>query len=187
LHGMQLWVALPEESRHTVPGWEHHPHPPRLSDGGLDATIILGAFGGSTVAGHTYSPIVGVDVSLHAGARSVLPLEPDFEYAVLAMTGSITVEYTDIGPGSSVYLGCGRRELALSGAQGARCLLLGGEPFDEQIVMWWNFVARTNEEIVAAREAWVAGDDFGDVGGLPRTPAPAMPAGRLRPGGSTRR
>jgi quercetin 2,3-dioxygenase len=187
LHGVQLWVALPEASRHTRPRWEHHPHLPTLTDDTMAATVILGAFGGSTVAGRTYSPIVGVDVSLDAGARTVLPLEPDFEYAVLAMSGAVTVEQVEVRPGALVYLGCGRRELALTGERATRCLLLGGEPFDEQIVMWWNFVARTNEEIVAARNAWIDGESLGTVGGLPRTPAPPLPAGRLKPGGSTRR
>ena len=87
-----------------------------------------------------------------------------------------------------LYLGCGRRDLRLSSDAGARLLLLGGEPFAEQIVMWWNFVARTGEEIAAARELWMAGTEFGVVVDADDPlPAPELPAGRLKPGGSVRR
>jgi len=87
-----------------------------------------------------------------------------------------------------LYLGCGRRDLRLRSAAGARALLLGGEPFDEQIVMWWNFVARTSEEIATARDAWAGGDLFGVVAGYDGDPLPAppLPAGRLKPGGRIR-
>jgi len=66
---------------------------------------------------------------------------------------------------------------------------LGGELFEEQIVMWWNFVARTSEEIAAAREAWASGNRFGVVSGYDGylLPAPPLPAGRLKPGGRVRR
>jgi hypothetical protein len=87
-----------------------------------------------------------------------------------------------------LYLGCARRQLAVASEAPARVLLLGGVPFEEEIVMWWNFVARTNEEIVAARADWVEGDRFGDVDGYDgyRLPAPDLPGGRLKPGGAVR-
>ena len=117
----------------------------------------------------------------------MLPLEPEFEHAVLVMSGTATVDGTDLGPGAMLYLGCARRDLRMSGA-GARLMLLGGEPFAEQIVMWWNFVARSNDEIVAARAEWADGAAFGDVTGYDgyRLPAPPLPPGRLRPGGAVR-
>jgi hypothetical protein len=87
-----------------------------------------------------------------------------------------------------LYLGCGRSDLLLSSEPGARVLLLGGEPFDEEIVMWWNFVARSGEEIETARAQWSSGDGFGRVAGAgDPTPAPNLPPGTLRPGGRVRR
>jgi quercetin 2,3-dioxygenase len=81
-----------------------------------------------------------------------------------------------------LYLGIGREELSVHSGEGARLFLLGGEPFDEPLVMWWNFVARTHEEIVAAREDWMAGRRFGDVTGFNGSPLPApeMPTTRLK-------
>jgi hypothetical protein len=50
-----------------------------------------------------------------------------------------------------------RSDLRLRSEEAGRALLIGGEPFDEQIVMWWNFIGRDHDEIVAAREEWMSG------------------------------
>ena len=83
------------------------------------------------------------------------------------------------------YLGSGRSGLGLRSEESGRLLLIGGEPFDEQIVMWWNFVGREHEEIVAAREDWMSGQRFGTVRGYAGDPLPAppMPTTRLKPRG----
>jgi hypothetical protein len=148
----------------------------------------MGSLAGATSPGHAYSPLVGADVALDAGAELLLPLEPEFEHAVLVMSGSIEVDGAPLTPGAMIYLGCARRDLRLSSADGARMMLLGGAPFEERIVMWWNFVARDNDEIVAARAEWMTGDRFGDVAGFDgyRLPAPDLPPGRLKPGGAVR-
>jgi redox-sensitive bicupin YhaK (pirin superfamily) len=187
LHGVQLWVALPDAARGTQPAWSHHVALPSFASNGVTATVILGDLDGGRSPGATYTPLVGVDVGLAPGADGRLPLEPDFEYAVLTMAGSLDVDGMALTPGALLYLGTGRRDLRLRSEEGARVLLLGGEPFDEQIVMWWNFVARDGEEIAAAREEWTNGAAFGPIShaGDP-TPAPALPPGRLKPGGRVR-
>ena len=184
LHGVQLWVALPEAARNRAPSWEHHSALPQFVDGPMDVTLMLGSLAGETSPGTTHSDLVGVSVVLD-GAGS-LPLEPDFEHAVLVMSGSLEVDGEVLGVGSMVYLGCGRREISFRGQ--ARLMLLGGEPFDEQIVMWWNFVGRSGEEIAVAREEWASGERFGTVSdaGDPLA-APPLSPGTLKPGGSTRR
>jgi redox-sensitive bicupin YhaK (pirin superfamily) len=185
LHGVQLWVALPQASRAVAPGWEHHDGLPVLRESGGTATVILGELAGATSPGTTFAPMVGADLAVQTDL--LLPLEPGFEYALLALSGSLEVENATLGVGTMLYLGCGRRDLRLRAPSPARVLLLGGEPFDERIVMWWNFVARSNDEIAAAREAWMDGSGFGVVTGAgERLPAPPMPAGRLRPGGRER-
>ncbi len=189
LHGVQLWVALPDADRDVAPSWAHHAALPIVTDTGVTTTVIMGSLAGAVSPGRPYSPLVGADVALRPGADALLPLEPDFEHAVLAMSGTVDIDGVSVSPGSMLYLGCGRRDLRLHSAPGAQVLLLGGEPFDEQIVMWWNFVARTNEEIAAARTAWAEGDRFGVVAGYDGDPLPAppLPAGRLKPGGRIRR
>ena len=63
-------------------------------------------------------------------------------------------------------------------------MLIGGAPFGESILMWWNFVARAPEEIAEARSDWEARRRFGEVSAYSgeRLAAPAF-VGRLKPGG----
>ncbi|MFF5635935.1 pirin family protein [Streptomyces sp. NPDC012825] len=188
LHGAQLWVALPDAHRHVDPHFEHHADLPRATAPGLTATVILGSLDGAASPGTAYTPIVGADLALTAGAEVNLPLEPDFEYAVLTMSGEARVDGVPVLPGSMLYLGCGRTELPLHALSDAGLMLLGGEPFAEEIVMWWNFVGRSGEEIAQARNDWEKGSRFGEVHGYDgaRLPAPALPTTPLKPRGRVR-
>ncbi len=189
LHGAQLWVALPDAHRHGEPAFAHHADLPVVTGAqGLSATVILGELDGTRSPGRTYSPLVGADLSLSGGTDARLPVEPDFEYAVLTMSGGCEVDGVPLVPGSMLYLGCGRRELRMRADGDSELLLLGGEPFEEKLVMWWNFVGRSGEEIKQAREDWTAGRRFGDVDGYDGAPlpAPALPPVPLKPRGRTR-
>ena len=100
------------------------------------------------------------------GADIRLPLQPDWEYAALALAGSVDVDGVPLAPGPLLYLGSGRSDLSLRADTAARLLLIGGEPFEEHIVMWWNFVGRDHDDIAAAREQWMRADPrFGTVHG----------------------
>jgi redox-sensitive bicupin YhaK (pirin superfamily) len=195
LHGVQLWVALPEASKDVAPQWQFTADLPRFASPGMEGTVFVGSLDGARSPGTTFSPQVGVDIALTDGADELIPLEPEFEYTVLALDGAVEIGGTTPRVGSSLYLGRGRRELRLQATSGpVRLMLLGGAPFEEQIVMWWNFVGRSTEEIAEARAEWMAQDRrFGIVGGYdPATydgawmPAPELPAGRLKPGGAAR-
>ncbi|MCG6495216.1 pirin family protein [Kitasatospora sp. A2-31] len=188
LHGAQLWVALPDAHRHTDPAFEHHADLPVVTAPGLRATVILGTLDSAASPGTTYTPLVGADLALTAGADLKLPLEPGFEYAVLSMTGSVHVDGVPVEPGSMLYLGTDRRELPLLARTDAAVLLLGGEPFEEHLVMWWNFIGRTGEEISQARTDWEQGTRFGEVRGYAgaRLRAPEMPPTPLKARGRVR-
>ncbi|MFE7132107.1 pirin family protein [Streptomyces sp. NPDC057638] len=188
LHGAQLWVALPDAHRHVEPHFQHHTDLPTITAPGLTATLILGSLDGTTSPGTTYTPIVGADLSLTQGADLRLPLDPDFEYAVLSMSGEAHVDGVPVLPGSMLYLGCGRTDLSLRAESDAGLMLLGGEPFEEELVMWWNFIARSNEEIVQARSDWMDGARFGEVTGYDGGPlaAPELPPGQLKKRGRVR-
>ncbi|MFI1248996.1 pirin family protein [Streptomyces anulatus] len=188
LHGAQLWVALPEAHRNIEPHFQHHTDLPIVTAPGVSATVILGELDGAASPGTAYTPIVGADVTLAGGAEARLPLDPDFEYAVLSMSGEAEVDGVPVLPGSMLYLGCGRTELPLRGVSDAGLMLLGGEPFEEELVMFWNFIARSGEEIEQARNDWEKGSRFGEVRGYDgaRLSAPELPATPLKPRGRVR-
>jgi redox-sensitive bicupin YhaK (pirin superfamily) len=189
LHGCQLWVALPDAARETAPAFDHHTVLPGFDSDGLRATVVMGSLAGATSPGLAYTPLVGVDLALAGGTDVELPLEPDFEHALLTASGEATVEGAPLTPGAALYLGTGRRTVRLRSERPARLLLLGGEPFEEQLVMWWNFVGRSGEEITEYAELWNAEDDrFGAVVGYegPRQDAPPLPPVPLRARGRVR-
>ncbi|MEE1802097.1 MULTISPECIES: pirin family protein [unclassified Streptomyces] len=188
LHGAQLWVALPDAHREVTPHFQHHADLPEVTAPGLTATVILGTLDGAVSPGTTYTPLVGADLALARGTETRLPLEPDFEYAVLCMSGETEVDGVPVLPGSMLYLGCGRTELPLRAESDAGLMLLGGEPFEEELVMWWNFVGRSHEEIEQARKDWTETSRFGEVTGYDgaRLPAPELPPVALKPRGRVR-
>jgi hypothetical protein len=189
LHGAQLWVALPDGVRDTAPAFEHHATLPGWTSDGLTATVLMGSFGGATSPGTAHTPLVGVDLDLAAGTDVEVPLEPDFEYGLLASSGAATVEGAPLDRGAMLYLGTGRRSLRLTAAEPARLLLLGGEPFEEKLVMWWNFVGRSGEEIAEYAEQWNAESArFGSVVGYDgaRLEAPPLPPVPLKARGRQR-
>ena len=186
LHGVQLWVALPEHDRSVDPHFEHHSHLPKLTDTGVSITVIMGSLGHAASAAQVYSPLVGAEAVLANGVDVQLPLRPEFEHAVLTLSGIVDVDGVELVPGPLLYLGTGRSDLALRAHGPSRLLLLGGEPFEEQIVMWWNFVGRSHEEIVGFRTEWAASNErFGHVRGYDGDPLPAppLPTTPLKPRG----
>ncbi len=171
LEGIQLWVALPEATRHGAAGFEHHAELPRGELAGGVATVLVGDFGELSSPARHDTPLVGVDLDLHG--NTTVPLRPDWEYAVVVMDGAVGIDGRSLPPGRLGYLGQGRDELHLDVRRPTRAVLLGGEPFEEPIVMWWNFVARDRAEIDSAYSSWAAQDDrFGRV----RSTLPLIPA-----------
>ena len=175
LHGVQLWVAQPDSTRHGDPAFEHHAELPVLDLGHGSATVLVGDFGGERSLARADTPLLGVDLDLGAG-RSRLAVDPTFEHALVVLDGSAGLEGTEVKPGELAYLGVGRAAITVDVGAECRALLLGGEPFEAEVVMWWNFVGRTRAEMQDAYDAWRTRDDrFPD---LPESPLRRIPAPR---------
>ena len=168
LHGVQLWVAQPGHTRDGAPAFEHHAVLPQVDLGAGRATVLVGSLGATTSPARCDTDHVGADLDLAGDV--VLPLRPDFEYALLPFTGSVAVARRLVEPGQLAYLGRGRDEVRLSAAEPVRALLVGGVPLDEPLLLWWNYVARSRAEIEQAHRDWVDGRErFGHVASpLPR-------------------
>jgi redox-sensitive bicupin YhaK (pirin superfamily) len=193
LHGAQLWVALPDADRHHAPFFEHYvPTPVRLGD--ATVRVFLGSLAGETSTATGFSELIGCQIDLPAGSTVTVPTDARFEHGVLVDRGSLLVDDEPVPVSHLAYLRTGRESVRLEAGGGpVRLLLIGGVPLDEQIVMWWNFIGRSHEEIVRFREEWqsdviAGGNDsgrFGAVRGYPGSalPAPELPNVRLRPRG----
>ncbi|MGM1017051.1 MAG: pirin family protein [Actinomycetota bacterium] len=190
LDALQFWVILPDSARHGAGGFEQHTALPELDlpagDGDITATatVVLGEFAGVRSPATVHTPIIGAEISLPPGSAVDLPLNPAWEHAILLVDGAASASGRDLERNATLYLGDSRDAVTVTSDAGATVFLLGGEPFTEDVVMWWNFAGRTHEEIVEARDDWEAGSDrFGHVvgHGAERIPAPPIPPVRLMP------
>lgn len=164
LHGLQLWLSLPPEVRDTGPAFEHHEDLPELDLDGATATVMIGALGGVDSPARLDSASMAAELRLRSG-RTVIPLEAAFEYGIVVHDGGdVAVGSHLLGGGQLGYLGVGRDEVTIDAAGPTKVLLIGGVPREAPLVMWWNYVAPSRAEIVAAHEQWAAGDErFGVV------------------------
>jgi len=187
LHGVQLWVALPDSDRDTSRGFAHYAPAP-ISLPGAVARVFLGELAGSRSPVRTFTPLLGAQLDLEPNAALDIAVDPGFEHGVLCDAGPVALGEATLAVADLGYQGPGDSTLHLrnTGDRPARVVLLGGTPFAEQLVMWWNFVGRSHDEIVGYRRLWEDADDrFGAVTGyrgpVTRLPAPPLPTTRLRP------
>jgi redox-sensitive bicupin YhaK (pirin superfamily) len=192
LRGVQLWTALPDSTRNGDRAFEHVADVPSFDVDGAHVQVFLGTLGGVTSPARADTPLVAAQLDLPAGATVRLAVDPAFEHGVLLDSGPLRVEGAELEQAWLAYLAPGSDEIVLeAGREPVRAVLIGGTPFEEQIIMWWNFIGRTHDEVVEAREQWqaaIAGDAegvarFGRVSGYdgPPLPAPDLPNVTLRP------
>lgn len=156
-HIAQLWVAQPAATRDGAPAFEHHDDLPRVELDDAVATVLVGQLGDARSPARRDTDHVGADVALRGGAT--IPLRATDEHVIVPLEGVIEADGRAVGPARLAYFPPGRDEVELRAPDGARLLLLGGIPFEERILMWWNYVARTREEITEAHAAWTSRRD----------------------------
>ncbi len=194
LHGAQLWVALPASAQDADPAFETYaPDPVELD--GATVRVFLGSTAGSTSPVRTFTPLLGAEILLEPGADVTLDIQRGFEVGVLVDEGEVQLRGTTLRWAELGYQPPGESLVALrnTGGTRARLLLLGGEPLGEQVIMWWNFLGRSHEDIVGYRREWQseprgaapADPRFGTVEGYDGDPLPApeLPNSRLKPRG----
>jgi len=183
LHGIQLWLAQPEQDRHGAPDFQHLPELPEQAVGDGRLKLFLGRWNGLNAGARLETAVTAAELSVGASGRLDIPLDPAFEYALTPLDAAAEVESVPLAPGSLADLGIGRQRVDITAGAGERLLLIGGAPFQETILMWWNFVARDPEEIAQARDDWMRGEHFGQVADYPGKPldAPVFEANLRKP------
>jgi redox-sensitive bicupin YhaK (pirin superfamily) len=182
LHGVQLWVVLPDASKDLVREFQHHA-PDVLDVAGGRARVLIGSLDDAASPVHTQTPLLGAEIVLDPGATWELAVDPGFEHGVLVDTGHVDFDGVRLDRTILGVRDAGLDHLRLTNPTDApaRVMLLGGEPFDEGVVMWWNFIGRSHEDIVALRQEWndAPEDRFGRVAGYrgatQRLAAPPLP------------
>ena len=189
LHGVQLWIALPERFRDTARAFQHHA-PDEIRLEGATALVFIGELSGVDVSPIvTHTPLLGGELRVEAGRTVVLRVDETFEHGLLVDSGEVTFEGQPLVRGELGQVDAGRATLTITaGDEPVRAVLLGGEPFDDEIVMWWNFIGGDHEYVALAREQYQAGDERfgrveGYVGDVERISAPPLPALKLKPRG----
>lgn len=178
LHAVQLWIALPYADRETEPRFDHYPYLPRWQEQGADATLLTGHFREHNAPTLAFSPLIGMDLRHPSGGPITIPLRPDYEYGLLPLEGAFTCSGETYDVNELAYFGMGRSEVTFEAPAGGRALLLGGEPLNDELLMWWNFVGYSRAEIAEAQREWEAASDrFGDVPQFdgPRLSPPPIP------------
>ena len=172
LHTVQLWIALPDAVRHGEAAFKHYPVLPRMERGGWRVTVLTGGLFEQTSPVSVFSPLLGIDLVADATARMTFPLDPTFEHGVLTLRGAARIAgegatQDALLPGELLYLPSGLSELEIGCEQPTQLVVLGGEPFEEEVLLWWNFVARTQDELQEALDDWNGGEEgsarFGSV------------------------
>ena len=188
LHGAQLWVALPDSARNGQPAFESYA-PQQFAHGSATVRVFIGELAGGASPVEMFTRMLGAQVDLPAQSSVTFEVDEAFEHGVLVDAGDVSVDSVPVPLSHLAYVPTGRSTVTIAtGAEPARLLLLGGEPLGERIVMWWNFIGRTHEEIVEYRDAWQREDGTGRFGSVDydgaRLPAPELPVNvRLSPRG----
>jgi quercetin 2,3-dioxygenase len=176
LNGVQLWVALPDAHRGADADFQAIDRVPLSDQRGGIIQVFAGSLQGATSSARHYSEILGADIQVDPGQTVEVELNPRYEHAVLVLSGDCDLADRQLAEGRLHYLGLHRSSAAFRTRGGGRILLIGGPPFPETILMWWNFVARTPEEIAQARTDWEEHRRFGEVRAYsgPRLTAPDL-------------
>lgn len=161
LHGIQTWVALPEDSEEIAPCFHHHPATdiPCWECNGVTVKLIAGEAYNYVSPVQTFSPILYLDLQFPSGGRFNLAT-PHSELAVYSVTPTITLDNHSLEQHRLALLGANRPVEIAAGPSG-RCIVIGGEPLGSR-QKWWNFVSSRSERIDQAKQDWRDGK-FGQV------------------------
>lgn len=186
IHLAQLWIALPDAERERAPSFQHFPDLPRLGLGGFEATLLVGELGALRSPVPSFTPLLGADLAADGPADALLELRPGFEHGLMLLEGEIEAAPAGhdaveaLTPGTLLYIGPGCESVGLRCTAAARLLLLGGEPWSQPPLLWWNFVGREPAEMQDWAADWSREDGgrFGVVLGYsgPRLAVPPVPA-----------
>ena len=156
LHGLQAWIALPDDAEEVEPSFSHHGPDdlPTYEFPGLWARLLAGKAFGAQAAVKTHSPTFYVHWRLRAGAQAQIPAEYS-ERAAFIAKGLVEIGGRTFAPGQMVVFAPGQ-PIPVTGVADADVMLLGGEPVGPRFLEW-NFVSSSKARLEQAKADWRAG------------------------------
>lgn len=156
VHGLQLWVALPQAHEEAAPHFQHHPAEslPKVALPGGELRVLVGRSHGVASPVATFMPTLYLDVALHPGAQWALP-QGVVELALYSMQGELRVNDAPVAACTLAVIDA-TQPATVSAPQGARFVVIGGAALDGPRFMWWNFVSSRKERITQAQADWAA-------------------------------
>lgn len=183
MHAAQLWIALPDDKINMAPQFDHYPVLPVVEKDNIEFTVLVGEFMDTVSPVQVHTELLGIDFFAKEQTKTRIPLNPKFEYGFMALEGNAIVNGHELTSDNMVVLEPGISQIDVELPKGSRLLLIGGEPFESPILLWWNLVGRTQEELKTATEQWINQDArFGTIPDYDgsRLEAPAFPD-KMRP------
>lgn len=155
LHGLQFWVALPQEKEDCDPSFRHYDESeiPEIKSESLVTKIVAGTAFGHHSKLETHSPMIFlVMTGLKSGTFS-FPHVPGHEHGIYSIRGELRVGETTLNEHEMAVLESGS-DIEIQFEEGSLFALIGGEPLPEKRFIFWNFVSSSQEKIEAAKTAW---------------------------------
>ncbi len=164
LHGVQIWVALPQADAEIAPEFHHHERAtlPKIRQPGIEAVLIAGSAYGQQSPVKVFAPMFLLEVQMAAGTELALPQE-HLERGVFVVDGAVGWGELELAV-AQMAVQAGPSAPSLRANVASRLLLFGGAPLDGERHLWWNFVASTQERIEQAKLDWQA-QRWGKVAG----------------------
>ena len=184
---VQLWIALPTDQQ-IERSFHHYPELPTWTENGVKLTLTTGSYTNTARDTYTaptlqYSKLVGIDVELMQDSEVTLNLYKGFEHGILVVVGELEFKGKTYQQDELIRFDeadiTDKRNVEISAKKGTRVMFLGGEPLNNKVLLWWNFVADNKEEIEQSIIDWNNGHErFGEVDStMKRLPAPELPEG----------
>ena len=156
MHGIQAWVALPDEFEELPPSFHHHAGAdlPTWQEPGFSGRLIAGEAEGMRAGVPVHSPQFYMHWQMDSGARRSISAEYS-QRAVYCAQGSVEVAGQTLQTGQMAILSAGD-SVSVMAQEAATVMVLGGEPIGERFMLW-NFVSSRKERLLEAKEDWIQG------------------------------
>ena len=153
LHGIQSWMALPEEHEECEPAFVHYPaaNLPGFELDGVDVRVIIGEAHGFESPVKVLAPMIYVEYRMPMGSAISLP-DAYAERAVYVVTGQVEVGEVALDSGLMAVVGTGEAA-SVTAHDDSHVLLIGGAAMSDRTV-WWNFVSSSKDRIEQAKDDW---------------------------------